>query len=48
MIQQKGVYLNDNVVEDQFYTLAESDFDDNGEAIVRKGKKVYHRLKING
>ena len=48
MIQQKGVYLNDNVVEDQFYALAESDFDDNGEAIVRKGKKVYHRLKING
>ena len=48
MIQQKGVYLNDNVVEDQFYALAESDFDDKGEAIVRKGKKVYHRLKING
>ena len=48
MIQQKGVYLNDKVVEDQFYALAESDFDDNGEAIVRKGKKVYHRLKING
>ena len=48
MIQQKGVYLIDNVVEDQFYALAESDFDDNGEAIVRKGKKVYHRLKING
>ena len=48
MIVQKGVYLNDKVVEDQFYALAESDFDDNGEAIVRKGKKVYHRLKING
>ncbi|MCR5288060.1 MAG: tyrosine--tRNA ligase [Saccharofermentans sp.] len=48
MIQQKGVYLNDKVVEDQFYALAESDFDDNGEAIVRKGKKVYHRLKVNG
>ena len=48
MIQQKGVYLNDKVVEDQFYAFAESDFDDNGEAIVRKGKKVYHRLKVNG
>ena len=46
MIQQKGVYLNDNVVEDQFYELKESDFDANGEAIVRKGKKNYHRLKI--
>ena len=46
MIQQKGVYLNDNVVEDQFYELKESDFDANGEAIVRKGKKTYHRFKI--
>ena len=46
MIQQKGVYLNDNVVEDQFYALQESDFDANGEAIVRKGKKTYHRFKI--
>lgn len=46
MIQQKGVYLNDNVVEDQFYELKESDFDANGEAIVRKGKKNYHRFKV--
>ena len=46
MIQQKGVYLNDAVVEDQFYELKESDFDGNGEAIVRKGKKNYHRFKL--
>ena len=46
MIQQKGVYLNDAVVEDQFYDLKESDFDANGEAIVRKGKKNYHRFKV--
>ena len=45
MIQQKGIYLNDNVVEDLFYNLSESDFND-GEAIVRKGKKVYHRLLL--
>ena len=45
MMQQKGVYLNDVVVEDMFYALSDSDFDENGEAIVRKGKKVYHRLK---
>lgn len=45
MIQQKGVYLNDVVVEDLFYNLTEADFKD-GEAIVRKGKKVYHRLLI--
>ncbi len=46
MIQQKGVYLNDVAVEDQFYNLAESDFDKDGEAIIRKGKKNYHRLKL--
>ena len=43
LIQQKGVYLNDAVVEDIAYTLSEADFTD-GEAILRKGKKVHHRL----
>jgi tyrosyl-tRNA synthetase len=46
MIDQKGVYLNDVVVADKFYKLTEKDFDKDGEAITRKGKKVYHRLKI--
>ena len=46
MIDQKGVYLNDVVVADKFYKLTEKDFDKDGEAIARKGKKVYHRLKI--
>ena len=45
MISQKGIYLNDEVVEDQFYTLKESDFTNN-EAIIRKGKKVHHRLTL--
>lgn len=39
MIQQKGVYLNDAVVEDPFYALRESDFDASDEAILRKGKE---------
>lgn len=45
MISQKGVYLNDVALEDQFYALKKSDFT-NGEAIVRKGKKVFHRLLL--
>ncbi len=45
MIQQKGIYLNDEVVEDLFYNLTDKDFN-NGEAIVRKGKKIYHRLLL--
>ncbi|MCH4153929.1 MAG: tyrosine--tRNA ligase [Saccharofermentans sp.] len=46
MIQQKGVYLNDAVVEDPFYALRESDFDASDEAILRKGKKNYYRIKV--
>ena len=45
LMQQKGIYLNDVVVEDPFYVLKNEDFTDN-EAIVRKGKKVFHRLQI--
>ncbi len=42
---QKGIYLNDVVIEDPFYTLKNEDFTDS-EAIVRKGKKVFHRLML--
>lgn len=47
MIEQKGVYLNDVVVEDKFYMLTEKDFDENGEAIARKGKKGYLKIKVS-
>ena len=43
LMAQKGIYLNDVAVEDPFYSLKEEDFE-NGEAIIRKGKKVFHRL----
>lgn len=45
MIQQKGIYLNDVAIEDVYYMLTEKDFS-NGEAFLRKGKKVHHRLTI--
>ena len=45
LIAQKGIYLNDNVIEDTDYTLSLSDFP-KGEAMVRKGKKVYHKLVL--
>lgn len=43
LIQQGGVVLNDVAVTDPNRMLVAGDFTD-GEAIVRKGKKVYHRL----
>ena len=46
MIAQKGITLNDNTVEDQFYVLSEADFDDEGQAVCRKGKKMFRRLIV--
>jgi len=43
LMTQKGIYLNDTPIEDPYYTLSANDFSEN-EAIVRKGKKVYHKL----
>jgi tyrosyl-tRNA synthetase len=45
LVQQGGIYLNDKAVLDFAYMLSDSDFVEN-EAIIRKGKKVYHRLLI--
>lgn len=44
LIAQGGISLNDNKVEDISYRLTEEDFKE-GYAILRKGKKVYHKLE---
>lgn len=44
LILQSGIYLNDVVVTDPTKLFTQADFID-GEAILRKGKKVYHRIK---
>ena len=44
LIAQGGITLNDNKVEDITYKLCEEDFKE-GYAILRKGKKVYHKLE---
>lgn len=46
LMQQNGIYLNDSPISDFNYQLSTVDFTD-GEAIVRKGKKIYHALQIN-
>jgi len=45
LIAQNGIYLNDQVVTDPFYSITQADFASN-EAILRKGKKIYHRLTL--
>lgn len=44
LIAQGGVTLNDNKIDDAFYTLSDKDFEQ-GYAILRKGKKIYHKLE---
>ena len=43
LIQGGGVYVNDEKLTDEFYTLTEDDFRD-GSVMLRKGKKVYHKV----
>ncbi|MEL7649032.1 MAG: tyrosine--tRNA ligase [Sedimentibacter sp.] len=45
LIEQAGVTVNDKVVEDVNAVVAEADFED-GKLIIKKGKKVYHRVKL--
>lgn len=44
LITQGGITLNDEKVEDAQYKLNENDFE-KGYAILRKGKKIYHKLE---
>ena len=45
LITQGGVNLNDEKISDINYMLSEKDFK-NGYAIIKKGKKSYHKLEI--
>ena len=44
LIAQGGITLNDNKIEDVGYKLSETDFE-KGYAILKKGKKVFHKLE---
>ena len=45
LINQGGISLNDAKVTDVNYILSDSDFK-NGYAIIKKGKKVFHKLEL--
>ena len=44
LIEQGGITLNDKKISDTSYKLSQEDFKD-GYAIIKKGKKVYHKLE---
>lgn len=45
LIEQSGVAVNDNIVSDVYATVSKTDFED-GKLMIKKGKKVYHRIKL--
>lgn len=45
LISQGGISLNDEKVPDVNYVLSDSDFKE-GYAIIKKGKKVFHKLEL--
>ena len=45
LIEQGGITLNEQKITDINYTLSDKDFVEN-HAIIKKGKKVYHKLEI--
>ena len=45
LISQGGISLNDEKVTDVNYVLSDSDFKE-GYAIIKKGKKVFHKLEL--
>ncbi|QGU96091.1 tyrosine--tRNA ligase [Clostridium bovifaecis] len=45
LIEQGGLYMNDNKVEDPNLALKEEDFKD-GSALIKKGKKNYYKIVI--
>ena len=45
LIAQGGISLNDEKISDISYMLSDKDFKD-GTAIIKKGKKTYHKLEV--
>jgi tyrosyl-tRNA synthetase len=46
LIQQGGIYVADKRVDDIDLQISMSDFDDDKSLLLRKGKKVYHMVKL--
>ena len=47
LVQQGGVTVNDEKVTDIYRTFTVNDMDADGALIIRKGKKVYHKVKCD-
>ena len=48
LIQQNGIAVNDDKVNDVKAVVKAEDFGDNKYIVVKKGKKVYHKIRYTG
>ncbi|MDI3480969.1 MAG: tyrosyl-tRNA synthetase [Tepidanaerobacteraceae bacterium] len=46
LIQQGGIYVKEKRVDSIDFRIYEQDFDDSKNLIIRKGKKIYHVVKL--
>jgi tyrosyl-tRNA synthetase len=46
LIQQGGIYIRDERIDDIYHKITKQDFDDNNQLLIRKGKKVYHLVNL--
>lgn len=46
LVEQGGVRINDVQIQDILHQISASDFNDNGELMIKKGKKGFHRITI--
>jgi tyrosyl-tRNA synthetase len=45
LISQGGIYINSDRIEDDAHEISTQDLDD-GKILIRKGKKVYHQIRL--
>ena len=45
LVQQGGIYINEQRIEDIDLNITSDDFDENS-LMIRKGKKIYHRVNL--
>ena len=45
LISQGGIYVNNERIEDETHAIRTEDLD-NGKILIRKGKKIYHQIRI--
>ena len=47
LIQQNGIAVNDQKVTDVKAEISAGDFAENGYIVIKKGKKIYHKIRYN-